>query len=96
MFSTFARILDLGRGQALSKHNQHASNAGYVVHHGRPRLVCRWRLDPATRKPLSSWEIDRGEAAPSGEPLSGHQADPAFALVALCQTRGLATRAVEH
>jgi hypothetical protein len=96
MFSTFARIPDLGRGHALSKHNQHASNAGYVVHHGRPRLVCRWRPDPTTRKPLFSWEIDGSDAAPSAEPLSGRQADPVFALVALCQTHGLAMRVIEH
>jgi hypothetical protein len=88
MFSTFARIPDLGRGHALS--NQHASNAGYVIHDGRPRLVCRWRPDPTTRKPLSSWEIDRSEAASSEEPLSGRQADPVFALVAFCRPRGLA------
>jgi hypothetical protein len=95
MFSTFARILDLGRGHALSKRNQHASNAGCVVHHVRPRLVCRWRLDPTSRKPLSSWEIDHSEAAPSEEPLSGSQADPVFTLVVFCRPRGLAMRAAE-
>jgi hypothetical protein len=95
MFSTFARIPDLGGGHALSKHNRRASNAGYIVHHGRPRLVCRWRPDPTTRKPLCSWEIDRSEAASSAEPLSGWRADQVLALMAFCQTRGLAMRAVE-
>jgi hypothetical protein len=95
MFSTFARVPDLGRGRALSNHNQRASNAGYVVHHGRPRLVCRWRLEPTTRKPLCSWEIDRSEAASSAEPLSGCQADQLFALVTFCQTHGLAVRTAQ-
>jgi len=68
MFSTFARILDLGRGHALSNRKQRAPNAGHVVHRGRPRLVCRWVPDPTTRKPLCRWEIDGGEAASSTKP----------------------------
>jgi hypothetical protein len=95
MFSTFARTPDLGRGRALSKDNQRASNAGHVVDHGRPRLVCRWRPDPTTRKPLCRWEIDRGEAASAAEPLSGWRADQVFVLVAFCQMRGLAKRAAD-
>jgi hypothetical protein len=88
MFSTFARIPDICRGHALSKHNQRASNVAHVVRHDRPRLVIRWRPDPTTRKPLCRWEIDRSEAASSAEPLSGCQADQVFALVAFCQTLG--------
>jgi hypothetical protein len=95
MFSTFARIPALGRGHALSNRNARASNAGHVVHHGRPRLVCRWRPDPTTRKLLCSWEIDGGEAASSSKPLSGGQAHKVFALVAFSQTRGLAMRVAE-
>jgi hypothetical protein len=95
MFSTFARVRDISRGHALSEHNQRAANAGHVVHHGRPRLVIRWRPDPTTRKPLCSWEIDPGEAASSAEPLSGFQAEQVFALVAFCQTHGLAMRTAE-
>jgi hypothetical protein len=95
MFSTFARTPDLGRGRALSKHNQRASNAGHVVDNGRPRLVCRWRLDPTTRKPLCGWEIDRSEAASSAEPSSGWQAGQVFALVAFRPMRGLAIRAAD-
>jgi hypothetical protein len=69
----------------LSKHNQRVPNADHVVHYGRPRLICRWRPDPTTRKPLCGWEIDGSEAAPLAEPLSGWQADQVFALVAFCQ-----------
>jgi len=95
MFSTFARILDLSRGHALSNYNQRAPNAGHVVHHGRPRLVCRWVPDPTTRKPLCRWEIDGGEAGSSAKPASGWQADQVFALVAFCRARGLAMRTAE-
>jgi hypothetical protein len=73
MFSTFARILDLGREHALSNPNQRAPNAGHVVHHGRPRLVCRWVPDPTSRKPLCRWEIDGGEGASSAKPARGRR-----------------------
>ena len=95
MFSTFARVLDLGRGHALATHNERASNGGYVVRHGRPRLVCRWRPDPTTRKPVCRWENDRSEATSSAEPLGGCHADHVFALVAFRQTHGLSTRTAE-
>jgi hypothetical protein len=75
MFSTFARILDLGRRHARSSHIQRARNAGHVVHGGRPRLVCRWRPDPTSGKPLGSWEIDGGGPASSAKPLSGWPPD---------------------
>ena len=95
MFSIFARIPALGRGHALSSHTARASNPGHIVRHGRPHLVCRWRPDPTTRKPLCSWEIDGCEAASSSEPLSGGHADQGLALLALCQTRGIAMRTAE-
>jgi hypothetical protein len=81
MFSTFARIPVLGRRHALSNHNARASNASHVVHHGRPRLVCRWRPDPATRKLLCRWEIDGGQAASASKALGDGQADEVFTLV---------------
>jgi hypothetical protein len=89
MFSTFARVPDFGRRHALSKHNQRAPNADHVVHHGRSRLVCRWRPDPTTRKPLCSWEIDDSEAAPSGEQLPGR---PDVCPGGLLPNSGLAMR----
>jgi len=94
MFSIFARIPALGRGHALSSHTARASNPGHIVRHGRPHLVCRWRPDPTTRKPLCSWEIDGCEAASSSEPLSGTQTRdlPSWPSA---KTRGFAMRAAE-
>ena len=103
MFSAFARFPDLGCGHAVSvvaafavsNQNQHASKAGHVVHRDRPHLVCRWRPDPTTGKPVCCWQIDGGEAACAAEPASAWHEREVFALVAFCQTRSLAMRAAE-
>jgi hypothetical protein len=102
MFSAFARFPDLGCGRAasvvaafaVSNQNQHASKAGHVVHRDRPHLVCRWRPDPTTGKPVCAWQIDGDEAAYAAQPMSGWHEGQVFALVAFPPNAWLSMRAV--
>jgi hypothetical protein len=61
MFARLATIMAVGRRHALPA-NARPGRPGHRIDpgrpHGRPNLVCRWRLDPASGRPVCGWSID--------------------------------------
>lgn len=72
MFAKLATILAIGRRHPLPANALPGRRIDQVRPHGRPNLLCRWHLDPASGRPVCAWRIDDvplQEAAGSGSAL---------------------------
>jgi len=99
MFSRLARYPGADRGRAVpavvaSAVSNDKRGAAKILRggpRGRPLLVRRWRTNPATGKPVCSWEIASEEATPVWEPVPGWQRGQVFVLIAVSRSRRPAT-----
>ena len=58
MFARLATILAVGRRHALPANARPGHRIDQGRPRGRPNLICRWRLDPASGRPVCAWSID--------------------------------------
>jgi hypothetical protein len=91
MFARLAATLAVGRRDPWRPSS--LSNDREVVRrlparpHGRPTLLCRWRLDPASGRPVCAWRTEDVDPAPAAHvrPLRRTSPNRRVVLAALAE-----------
>ena len=58
MFARHATIMAVGRRHAPPANARPGCRIDQGRPRGRPNLVCRWRLDPVSGRPVCAWRTD--------------------------------------